>query len=138
MKVKDIMTANPEYLLPTASLSEAAQKMRELNIGFLPVSDPLEDKLIGTITDRDIVISAVADQQDLKTPVKNVMHEGVSYCFEKDEVEEACKKMKAQQIRRLIVLNEDKKLTGVLSLGDIALNGDDSLSGDTLEDISKH
>lgn len=138
MQVKDIMTSNPEYLLATSTLSEAAKKMRELNTGFLPIGDKEKDKIIGTLTDRDIVISAIAEIKGLDTPVKNVMHKGVCYCYETDDVQIATKQMKEKQIRRLIVLNKDKKLTGVLSLGDIALHCDDQLSGDTLEDISKH
>ncbi|AOU64478.1 CBS domain-containing protein [Legionella pneumophila] len=138
MQVKDIMTPHPEYLLSTASVSEAAKKMRELDTGFLPIGDKTTDKIIGTLTDRDIVISAIANKKELDTPVKEVMHKGVCYCYETDDVQEASQSMKDMQIRRLIVLNKDKKLTGVISLGDIALHCDDKLTGDTLEEISKH
>lgn len=137
MQVKDIMTPNPEFLLSTASVSEAAKKMRELKVGFLPIGDKATDKIIGTLTDRDIVISAIADKKELDTPVNRVMHQGVCYCYETDDVQEVSNSMKGKQIRRLIVLNKNKRLTGVVSLGDMALNCDEKLTGDTLEEISK-
>ncbi|KTC77898.1 CBS domain-containing protein [Legionella brunensis] len=139
MDVKEIMTPNPEYLLATSTIAEAAKKMRQLNTGFLPIGDKTTDKLIGTLTDRDIVISALAQGKDLNTPVKNIMHKGVFYCYETDDIKQASKYMKKNQIRRLIVLNKSKKLTGILSLGDIAVNcPEDKLKGDTLEEISRH
>ncbi|WED42598.1 CBS domain-containing protein [Legionella cardiaca] len=139
MDVKEIMTPNPEYLLLTSTISDAARKMRELGTGFLPIGDKATDKLVGTLTDRDIVIGALAAGKDLSTPVKNVMHKGVFYCYETDDIKQASKYMKENQIRRLVVLNKNKKLTGILSLGDIAVNcSEDKLKGDTLEEISRH
>ncbi|STY28182.1 CBS domain protein [Legionella wadsworthii] len=138
MLVKDIMTKKPEYLLTTATITEAAKKMRELDTGFLPIGDKATDKIVGTLTDRDIVISALADKNALDTPVKNVMHQDVCYCFENDDVKKAFESMKKKQIRRLIVLNQDKKLSGVISLGDIALHCNTDLSGETLKKISVH
>ncbi|KTD17608.1 CBS domain-containing protein [Legionella jordanis] len=139
MEVKEIMTPNPEYLLATSTIKEAAKKMRELDTGFLPIGDKRSDKLVGTITDRDIVISALADDKGLDTPVTSVMHKGVYYCYETDDIKEASKCMKDHQIRRLIVLNKDKKLAGIVSLGDIAVNCQENhLKGETLEEISKH
>lgn len=138
MQIKEIMTSHPEYILTTSTICDAAKKMRELNTGFLPIGDKSTDKLVGTITDRDIVISALADNKDLNTPVTNVMHPGVNYCFETDDIKDAMKNMQKNQIRRLIVLNKDKKLAGILSLGDIALHCKEDLTGETLEEISKH
>lgn len=138
MLVKDIMTKEPEYLLTTATITEAARKMRELDTGFLPIGDKATDKIVGTLTDRDIVISALADKNALDTPVKNVMHQDVFYCFENDDVKKAFESMKKKQIRRLIVLNQDKKLSGVISLGDIALHCNTDLSGEALKKISVH
>jgi len=138
MQIKDIMTPRPEFLLATATISEAAKKMRELNTGFLPIGDKSTDRIVGTITDRDIVISGLASNKSLDTPVSNVMHKGVCYCFETDDVNDAVKCMKSNQIRRLIVLNNNKKLTGVLSLGDISLHCEKGISGEALECISKH
>jgi CBS domain-containing protein len=138
MQIKDVMTPNPEYLLSTATVTEAAKIMHDLYAGLLPIGDKEKDKIVGTLTDRDIVISAIANNKDLNTPVQEVMHEGVSFCYETDDIQDASKSMKEKQIRRLIVLNKDKRLTGVVSLGDIALHCDEKLTGDTLEDISKH
>jgi CBS domain-containing protein len=139
MEVKKIMTPRPEYLLATCTLREAAKKMRELDTGFLPIGDKNTDKLVGTITDRDIVISGLAQDKDLNTPVTSIMHQGVYYCYETDDVREASKCMQEHQIRRLVVLNKDKRLTGVLSLGDIAVSHpEDELKSNTLEKISKH
>lgn len=138
MQIKDVMTPNPEYLLSNATISEAAKKMKALDTGFIPIGDSTKDKIIGTLTDRDIVTGALANNKGLDTSVTDVMHKGVAYCYETDDVQDACKSMKDKQIRRLIVLNKDKRLTGVVSLGDIALKGNDELSGDTLETISKH
>lgn len=138
MQIKEIMTPNPEYILSTTPLCEAARKMKELNTGFLPIGDRETDKIVGTLTDRDIVISAVAEQRSLDTPVKDIMNKGVCYCYETDDVQEATQSMQNKQIRRLIVLNKDKRLTGVVSLGDVAVNCNDKLSGDTLEEISKN
>lgn len=138
MQVKEIMTERPEFLLTTATITDAAKKMRELDTGFLPIGDKATDKIVGILTDRDLVISALANKNGLDTPVKNVMHKDVWYCFENDDVQKAFESMKKKQIRRLIVLNNDKKLSGVLSLGDIALHCDTKLSGETLKKISIH
>ncbi|KTD19158.1 CBS domain protein [Legionella lansingensis] len=125
MEVREIMTPNPEYLPTTCTISEAARKMQELDVGFLPIGDKKTDKLVGTLTDRDIVVSCLAKGKDLSTPVQSIMHKGVLYCFENDDIKKATRYMKDHQIRRLIVLNKNKRLTGVLSLAD-------------LEKISKH
>lgn len=138
MQVKEIMTSKPEFLLTTATITEAAKKMRELDTGFLPIGDKEKDKIVGILTDRDLVISALANKNPLDTPVKNVMHKDVWYCFESDDVKKAHDSMKEKKIRRLIVLNKDKKLSGVLSLGDIALHCDTKLSGEALKKISVH
>ncbi len=138
MQIKEIMTATPELLFTSATICDAAKKMQELNVGFLPIGDKEKDKLIGTVTDRDLVISAIADNKDFNTPITNVMHKGIEFCFETDDIEKAAKHMKDKQIRRLVVLNKDKRLAGVLSLGDIAIHCQEELTGETLEEISKH
>ncbi|HHF7372840.1 CBS domain-containing protein [Legionella bozemanae] len=138
MQVKEIMSSKPEFLLTTATITEAAKKMRELDTGFLPIGDKAKDKIVGIVTDRDLVISALANKNPLDTPVKNVMHKDVWYCFESDDVKKAFESMKEKKIRRLIVLNKDKKLSGVVSLGDIALHCDTKLSGEALKKISVH
>jgi CBS domain-containing protein len=138
MQVKEIMTREPEFLLSTATITDAAKKMRELDTGFLPIGDKATDKIVGILTDRDLVISALANKNALDTPVNSVMHKDVWYCFENDDVQKAFDSMKEKRIRRLIVLNKNKKLSGILSLGDIALHCDPKFSGETLKKISVH
>jgi CBS domain-containing protein len=138
MQVKEIMTKEPEFLSTTATIVDAAKKMQDLDVGFLPINDKTTDKIVGILTDRDIVISALANKRALDTPVKSVMHQGVWYCYENDDVQKAFESMKNKKVRRLIVLNANKKLAGVLSLGDIALHCDTKLCGETLKNISVH
>jgi CBS domain-containing protein len=138
MQVKFAMSEGVECAQPGHSITHAAQRMRDLNVGSLPVCGD-DDQLVGIITDRDITIRAVADCCDPEgTFVREVMSPGVTYCFEDDDVQQAAHLMEEQQIRRLIVLNDDKRLVGILSLGDLAVrNGDDWLSGEALERISE-
>jgi len=112
--------------------------MRDLDVGLLPVCGD-NNRLAGMITDRDVTVRAVAEGLDPKaTHVEQVMTPDVMYCFEDQDVTEAAGLMKKEQIRRLVVLNRDKRLVGVVSLGDLATKtGDDDLSGETLEEISE-
>ncbi len=139
MQVKDIMCSNPTYISKETSLQETAQKMSELDCGFLPVGDG--DKLDGVVTDRDIVLRAVAKGKDFKSTTAGDMLTGkVLYCFEDDSVEEAAKSMREQQVYRLVVLNNsaEKRLRGIVSLGDISREGQhDALVGETAEEICK-
>jgi CBS domain-containing protein len=136
MKLAEIMTRDPEWIRPEASLEDAACKMRELDTGFIPVGDG--DRLRGIITDRDITIRAVADGMDTTTPVEDVMTPNVVYCFEDQDVRDAAELMAEKQIRRLVVLDRNKKLTGIISLGDICVRcGDEEMVANTLDDISQ-
>jgi CBS domain-containing protein len=139
MQVKDIMSSRPAYISKETSLQETAQKMEELDCGFLPVGDG--DKLDGVLTDRDIVLRAVAKGKDLKnTTAGDMLTDRVLYCFEEDSVEEAARNMREQRVYRLVVLNnsQEKRLRGVVSLGDISRKGQyDALVGETAEEISK-
>lgn len=137
MRIKEIMSSKPDLLAPTDTLKKAASLMREHDFGFLPIGE--NDRLIGVVTDRDITTRGVAQGKDPdKTPVKDVMTKEVWYCFEDDDDKKAVKSMEDKQIRRLMVLNKDKRLTGVVSLGDIATKcKNKSLSGEALEEISE-
>jgi CBS domain-containing protein len=137
MLVKQVMTPGAECVRPGNSLHEAAQKMRNLDVGPLPVCGD-NDRLVGMITDRDITVRAVAEACDPRTTtVKDVMTPDVVYCFEDQDVHEAARLMKENQIRRLVVLNRDKRLVGFVSLGDLAVEtGDEKLAGRTLEEVS--
>ena len=124
MKVQDILTKDPEVIHPDATICEAARKMRERDIGMLPVCDG--DRLIGSITDRDLTVRAVAQGYDpISTRVRDVMTSGISFCFENDSLEDAAHVMEAKQIRRLPVLNAGKRLVGIISTGDLAVRSHD-------------
>ena len=119
MLAKDLMTKKPEFIPPTATLKEAADIMRKNDCGFLPVGE--NDRLIGAITDRDITIRGIAKGKDSeKTCVKDIMSQEIQYCFEEDKLEKIAEKMESLQIRRLVVLDKNKRMTGVISFGDIA------------------
>jgi CBS domain-containing protein len=122
MQVHELMTSKPQFVPSSTTLREAAQKMRDLDCGFLPVADPQEQKLAGVVTDRDIAVRAVADGLDPnRTTVTDIKSDGVLYCFKDDDVKKAADHMRSKQVYRLIVLDDrqSKKLCGVISLGDI-------------------
>ena len=136
MQVKDIMTRGAEVVRPDATLQEAANKMKSLDIGPLPVCDG--DKVVGMLTDRDITVRATAEGLDPKqTRVREVMSKELITCLEDQDVKEAAELMQSKQIRRVPILNKDKRLVGMLSLGDLAQRTQDSkLAGKTLEEVS--
>ena len=138
MQVKQVMTPNVECTQPTATLSDAARKMRDFDIGPLPVCSD-DDRLAGMITDRDITVRAVADGLDPRTTiVRDVMTPTIIYCYEDQDVSDAAHMMEQNQIRRPVVLNRDKRMVGILSLGDVAVDaGDEQLAGHTLEAVSE-
>jgi len=137
MKVNEIITHDPEVIRPETALIEAAQKMKSMDIGMLPVCDG--DRLVGVITDRDITVRGVAQGSDPKTArVQEVMTPEVIYCFDDEDVKEAAKKMEEKQVRRLPVLNREKRLVGIVSLGDLAVRtGKEHLAGEVLERVSE-
>jgi CBS domain-containing protein len=137
MKLSEIMTREVVILQPDDSLQSAAKKMRDLNIGFLPVCDG--ETLIGVISDRDITIRALADGMDVNIMLgRDLMTTPAIYCFEDQDVSEAAKIMEENQIRRLVVLSrEDKRLVGVISLGDLARHATADRSGQVLQKISE-
>jgi CBS domain-containing protein len=131
------MTPQVERIHRDASVHEAAQKMKTLDIGMVPVYDG--DRLVGMITDRDIALRVVAEGRDAtQTPVYESMTGEVTYCFESQTVEEAAKIMEKHKIRRLIVLNRDKRLVGIVSLGDLATHRKSQKAArEVLEIVSK-
>jgi CBS domain-containing protein len=138
MQICDMMTRDVKCTRPDASIIDAARTMKQLDIGSLPVCGD-DDRLQGMITDRDIVIRAVVDRRDLEeTKVQDVMTPDIQFCMEEQPVEHAAKIMRERQIRRLVVLNRDRKLVGIISLGDLAVDTEDhELVGSALEDISQ-
>lgn len=137
MKVHDVMTPDVIMVGPEATLAEAAQLMKNEDIGPLPVCE--SGQVFGMVTDRDIAVRAVAEGRDPKmTRVREVMTPDVVCCFETDEVEEAARLMQEAQLRRLLVIDDDRRLVGIVSLADIVLQtGDDRLGGETLEQITE-
>ncbi len=136
MLAKECMTDDVELANPEMSLREAAQKMKDGDFGGLPVRE--NDRLVGMITDRDITIRAVADGKDPNsTQVREVMSNDILYCFEDDDIEEVNQNMAGNQIRRLPVLNREKRLVGIVALGDLAMSKDRPKQvGETLGQIS--
>ena len=135
MELRDVMTPNPECISPDATIQEAAARMKATDVGDLLVCD--NDRLAGVVTDRDITIRATATGKAAsKIHVRDVMTAGVVYCFDDQDVREAAQVMSEKQIRRLAILNRDKRLVGIVSLGDLALQThDDEMAGKTLEAV---
>jgi CBS domain-containing protein len=135
MKVSDVMTAEVQLCTPLDTLKDAAEAMMTLNVGLLPVTDG--DRLVGMITDRDIVIRGVAMGLGPDSPVRTAMTEDVKYCFEDQELEEVTQNMGDIQVRRLPVLNRDKRLVGIIALGDIARADSGDGTAEALSQISE-
>jgi CBS domain-containing protein len=120
MKVSEAMTSEVDIIDPNAAVRDAARRMRDDNVGALPVGE--NDRLIGMVTDRDIVVRGVAENRlGGTTSVRDVMSEHVYYCFEDDDLEQAAGIMAEHQVRRLPVLNRNKRLVGIVALADLAL-----------------
>jgi CBS domain-containing protein len=137
MLLREIMTRSVEVIRPDATLQDAAERMRSLDVGSLPVCDG--ERLVGMITDRDITVRATAKGSDPSTTqVRDVMTDEVVYCFEDQNVEEAARLMSERQIRRLVILNRDKRLVGIVAMADLAVDTDDEeMSGEVLEAVSE-
>lgn len=136
MKVHEIMTAHARCVGPENTLVEAAGLMREMDVGALPVCE--EDRLIGILTDRDIVLRGTADGRDPNaTNVREVMSSSVMSVRADQAVEEAVRVMEDRQIRRLPVTGRDGRLVGIVSLGDVAISSNPAFSGMALRDVSE-
>lgn len=135
-RVADVMTRGVRSMTPKDSLQLAAQAMDELNVGSIPVCDG--DRVVGLVTDRDIVVRAVAQGLQVEhTALGDVMSAPVRCCYEDDALEEATELMSAVQLRRVPVLDRDGKLVGMLSLGDVAAKAGPRQAGGPLSDISE-
>ena len=135
MQLKEVMTRGVETITPDTGLRQAAQTMKRLDVGVLPVCD--RETLVGVVTDRDLTIRGLAEG-NTSACVEQVMTPEVVFCFEDQDVTEAASLMEKRQIRRLPVLDQDKRLVGMLSLGDLATGtGDQALAGEILERVSQ-
>jgi CBS domain-containing protein len=136
MNVSDYMTRDVTVVSPNDTLQQAAKVMGQIDSGVLPVGE--NDRLVGMITDRDIAIRAVAEGKDpAQTRVRDVMTAEVRYCYEDDAVGDASDIMSELQIRRLPVINREKRLVGILSLADIAREDEPRQAGEALQGISR-
>lgn len=120
-QLKDLMSRDVKVVSPDMSIAEAAQRMRDGDFGMLPVGE--DDRMIGTISDRDIAIRAIAEGKDSETKVRDVMSDGIAWAYEDDSVEKAAMIMSERQVRRLPVVNREKRLVGIVALGDFAVEG---------------
>jgi len=134
MQIKDVMTPQCEWIAPDATLQEAAQLMKNQDIGFMPVGE--NDRLIGAITDRDIVTRAVYAGANPSMQVRDAMTQQVKYCFEDQSVDEICQNMAEIKVRRLPVVNRDKRLVGTVSLGNLS-QAQAQQTGQTLQAITQ-
>jgi CBS domain-containing protein len=135
MRVSEAMTREVRVANPGQSIREVAKIMAEIDAGSMPVGE--NDRLVGMITDRDIAIRAVAIGKGPDTPVREVMSEEVKYCYDDEDLEHVAKNMGDIQMRRLPVVNRDKRLVGIVSLGDIAQKEDSRTTGKTTKGVSK-
>ena len=137
-KLKDLMSRDVKVISPDMSIRDAARQMRDGDFGMLPVGE--NDRMIGTISDRDIAIRAVAvaEGKDTGTKVRDVMSEGIAWAFEDDSVEQAAKIMSERQVRRLPVVDRDKRLVGIVALDDFAVESSEIRpAAQALSEISK-
>lgn len=137
MKVKEAMHPGVEWRDPETTVTEIAKLMRDEDIGAIPIGK--NDRLVGMVTDRDIACRAVADGRDLtQTTAGDVMTKGIVFCTENEELDDAVRLMESKQIRRMPVINDDKRMVGMLSLGDLSHSVSHELSGELVEAVSEH
>jgi CBS domain-containing protein len=137
MKVKDAMHKGAEWVAPTATMIDLCKKMRDLDIGALPVGE--NDKLIGMVTDRDIVCRGLANGKDAsKLTARDVMTPSIVWCHADEDLDDAVRIMENKKIRRLPVIDKDKRLVGILSLGDISHSDKSKHSGAVLKAVTAH
>jgi len=134
MKVREMMTSNVECLPPEATAREIALEMKSLDVGFIPICE--NDRLVGTVTDRDIAIRAVAEGVDVNLcKARDIMSREVFYAFDHEDVKTVAQTMRDKEVRRILILDKAKHLVGVVSIGDIS-KVEEKVSGKTLHDIT--
>jgi len=135
-QLRDLMSRDVKVISPDMTIGEAAKKMRDGDFGMMPVGE--HDRMIGTISDRDIAIRAVAEGKEAGTKVRDVMSEGIIWVYEDDSVEQVATIMSKHQVRRLPVVNRDKRLVGIVALGDFAVESSEiQPAAKALSEISK-
>jgi CBS domain-containing protein len=137
MKVKDAMHPGVTWLGPQTRISELARNMRDQDIGSIPIGE--NDRLVGMVTDRDIAIKAFADGKDPDSmTARDVMSEPILYCRADEDIDDAARLMEIHQVRRLPVIDANKRMVGMLSLGDIAACTNRNLLGEVVEKVAEH
>ena len=134
MRVSEAMSRDVRIASPEQTICEAARMMGEIDAGVLPVGE--KDRLVGIITDRDIAVRAVAEDKPPSTKVRDVMSREVLYCYDDQEIDEVATNMGDEQVRRMPVVNRDKRLVGIVSLSDVAQTGNATTTGRAIADIS--
>jgi CBS domain-containing protein len=135
MRVSEAMTREVRVANPTQTIRDAARIMAEIDAGAVPVGE--NDRLVGMITDRDIAIRAVAEGKGPDTPVRDIMSKDIKYCYDDEDLEHVAENMGDLQVRRLPVVNRDKRLVGIVALGDVARHEDHHTTGETTAEVSK-
>ena len=135
MRVSEAMTREVKICTPGQTIREVAKTMAEIDAGSMPVGE--NDRLIGMITDRDIAIRAVAQGKGPDTPVREVMSEHVHYCYDDEDVDHVAENMGDIQVRRLPVVNREKRLVGIISIGDVARSEGGGTAGEAVKGVSK-
>ncbi|HTJ56057.1 MAG TPA: CBS domain-containing protein [Devosiaceae bacterium] len=137
MKIKDVMHPGVVWVGPDSTISEIAQRMRDEDVGSIPVGE--NDRLIGMVTDRDIAIKGLADGEDVATlTARDVMTGPMLWCRADEEVDDAIRLMETHKVRRLPVIDENKRMVGILSLGDIASGANRDLVAEVTQAVAEH
>ena len=137
MKVREAMHKGAEWVEPGTSVTTLAQKMRDHDIGAIPVGE--NDRLVGMVTDRDIVLRGLAEGKDSASlTARDVMTKGIVFCRDAEDVEDAVRIMEQKKIRRLPVLDENKRMVGILSLGDVSHVTSQDITGELTAAVSDH
>lgn len=140
MQIREIMTPNPEEIPVMESVALAAEKMKKLDVGAIPVYSEDRKNIVGMVTDRDIVTRAVAEHRNpAETSIRDIMSKDVVTCMEDTDIDEAVQTMKEKKVRRLVITNARGETVGILSLGDISTKAPSSLekAWEVLEEISE-
>jgi CBS domain-containing protein len=134
--IKEVMSDNVKCVDPETSIRDVAVLMRDMDVGAIPVCE--NDRIAGIVTDRDIVVKTLTGEMSPEgASARDVMSSPIVFCFEDEDIGEAARLMEVNQIRRLAVLNHDKRLVGIVSLGDISVMGHENLSGEILQKVSE-
>ena len=137
MKVKELMHRGVEWVSPDTPITKLAKTMLEKDIGAIPVGE--NDRLVGMVTDRDITLRAVALGKDIsKLKARDVMSKGIFWCRDSEDVEEAAHMMESKKVRRLPVIDENKRMVGIISIGDISQAASQRTAAELMKAVSAH